>query len=106
MLHHFEHMTGTAQLHHEVGVGGSRSVVRLCGRSVSHMIAAFAGRRLTMINNVGPSPLRGERLALRPGDNVEIYRKEPRADLSSMALLCEKANIITTLLLTAHRRQQ
>ena len=39
------------------------------------MIESLAERRLSMINKSGPSPLPGELLALRPGDQVEIYRK-------------------------------
>ena len=46
------------------------------------MIEALAGRRLSMINQIGPSPLLGELLALGPGDQVEIYRNtsEDRPD--------------------------
>ena len=48
---------------------------RLREVSVSSMIESLAERRLTMLNKSGPSPLLGELLALRPGDQVEIYRK-------------------------------
>ena len=75
ILPQLEHITGTAQLMDETGCEGSRNVHRLREISVSSMIAALAERRLTMINKVGPPPLPGELLALRPGDQVEIYRK-------------------------------
>ena len=39
------------------------------------MVETLAERRLSMINQQGPSPLPGELLALRSGDPVEIYRR-------------------------------
>ena len=74
VLPQLEHITGTAQLADKTGIEGSRNIHRLRETSVSSMIAALAERRRTMFNKVGPSPLLGERLALRPGDQVEIYR--------------------------------
>ena len=75
LLPQLEHIAGSAQLNDETGVEGSRHIHRLREVTVSSMIEALAERRLSMINQSGPSPLPGELLALHPGDQVEIDRR-------------------------------
>ena len=75
LLPQLEHIVGSASLNDETEVEGSRHVHRLREITVSSMVEALAERRLSMINQSGPSPLPGELLSLRPGDQVEIYRR-------------------------------
>merc|ERR1711923_18011 len=57
LLPQLEHIVGTAPLQDETGIEGSRHVHRLREISVSSMIETLAERRLTMINQAGPTPL-------------------------------------------------
>ena len=75
LLPQLEHIAGTSQLNDETGIEGSRHVHRLREITISSMVEALAERRLAMINQSGPTPLPGELMALRPGDQVEIYRR-------------------------------
>ena len=75
LLPQLEHITGAASLQDETGIDGSRHIHRLREITVSSMVEALAERRLSMINQSGPTPLAGELLSLRPGDQVEIHRK-------------------------------
>ena len=75
LLPQIEHIAGTAHLNDETGIEGSRHIHRLREVTVASMVETLAARRLTMINESGPAPLPGELLALRPGDQVEIFRQ-------------------------------
>ena len=74
LLPQIEHIAGTAHLNDETGVEGSRHVHRLREVTVASMVETLAERRLSLINESGPAPLSGELLALRPGDQVELFR--------------------------------
>ena len=79
-----EHIVGAAPLQDETGIDGSRHVHRLREITVPSMIEALVERRLTMINQSGPTPLPGELLSLRPGDQVEIFRRTTKDRPSSV----------------------
>ncbi len=74
LLPQIEHIVGTAHLNDETGVGGARNIHRLREVTVASMVETLVERQLSMINESGPAPLAGELLALRPGDQVEIFR--------------------------------
>ena len=74
LLPQIEHISGTAQLQDETGVEGLNHVHRLREVTVSSMVETLAARRLSLINQAGPSPLPAELLSLCPGDQVEIHR--------------------------------
>ena len=75
LLPQLEHIAGTAQLDDETGIEGSHHVHRLREVTVASMVEALAEHRLSLINQSGPTPLPGELLALRLGDQVGIYRR-------------------------------
>ena len=75
LLPQIEHIAGLAQLNDKAGVEGSRHVRRLRAVAVSSMVETLAERRPSLSSQQGPSPLPGELLALRPGDQVEFYRR-------------------------------
>ena len=75
LLPQIEHIAGTAHLNDETGIEGSRHDHRLHEVTVAPMVETLAERRLGLINGSGPAPLVGELLALRPGDQVEIFRQ-------------------------------
>ena len=75
LLPQIEHIAGTAHLNDETGVGGARNIHRLREVTVASIVETLVERRLSMIHKAGPSPLPGELLALRDGDQVEIRRR-------------------------------
>merc|ERR1711884_537346 len=75
LLPQIEHIVGTAHLNDETGIEGSRHIHRLREVTVASMVETLAAHRLSLINESGPTPLPGELLALRPGDQVEIFRQ-------------------------------